>query len=215
MKRIYLLSTFALMLCSVMIWSCSQEETENIGKVYRYSPEEISKLRSMAEEYGIPEVRFRTESDEKLPTLNEMEETFMNFAKIKLSLCRPLEIEDSMQNRVSYVSKRSVIESFPTLSETMQIKSNVDYGVLTWVVSWTQYYSENSNKYLTPNVSLSVKYTLSDQMTRLNYYVKTSNSEYSIRGTELYLTSTFKIGRGISDFDVSYSEWVHPGFRPY
>ena len=215
MKLTYLFSTFALLVSGLVIWSCSQEETDDVMTVYRYSSEEIATLRSIAEEYGIPEVRFKVESKTQLPTINEMEETFRNFAMIKLSLRRPLEIEDSLGNKVSYVSKRSSIERFPTISETMKIKSNVDYGVLTWTVSWTQFFSETTNRYQVPNISLSVNYNLSEEMQRLNYYVKTSNSEYSIRGTELYVTCTFKIGKGISDFDVSYSEWVHPGFRPY
>ena len=215
MKRIYLLSTFALMLCGVMIWSCSQEETDDVPIVYRYSTEEITTLRSMADEYGIPEVRFKVESNELLPSIPEMEETFRHFAMIKSSFRRPMEMLDSVENNICYVSKRSVVDRFPTISETMKIKSTVDYGELTWNISWKQYFSQTNNKYECPIVSLSIGYSLSSEMQRLNYYIISSSSDYSIRGSELYVSCTCKIGRGISDMDVSYSRWVHPGFKPY
>ena len=79
MKLTYLFSTFVLLVSGLVIWSCSQEETDDVMTVYRYSPEEIATLRSMAEEYGIPNVKFITESESELPTMDEMKETMAQF----------------------------------------------------------------------------------------------------------------------------------------
>ena len=71
----------------ITIWSCSQDELgENGESVYRYTAEEIATLKTLAEEYGIPDVKFPTESNQHLNSMKEMEEIFKNIALIKSSI---------------------------------------------------------------------------------------------------------------------------------
>ena len=71
----------------ITIWSCSQDELDENGQpVYRYTAEEIATLKTMAEEYGIPDVKFPTESNQHLNSMKEMEEIFKNIALIKSSI---------------------------------------------------------------------------------------------------------------------------------
>lgn len=61
----------------ITIWSCSQDELDESGQpVYRYTAEEIATLKTLAEEYGIPDVVFDTSSKTRLLSTKEMEEIF-------------------------------------------------------------------------------------------------------------------------------------------
>lgn len=108
MKRIYLLSTFALMLCSVMIWSCSQEETENIGKVYRYSPEEIETIEKMKINYGIDINIPYTSNKSELPNLESVDELFKIISGLQQAMKRVEITSDTTATLTPNYIKRSL-----------------------------------------------------------------------------------------------------------
>ena len=190
MKRIYLLSTFALMLCGVMIWSCSQEETENIGKVYRYSPEEISKLRSMAEEYGIPEVRFITESEAELPTMDEMKEAFMMIASINMSACSDVELVDKNEEKMVF---RTKISSGPRILKRAAETNVVGFdaskfvsclGTNLWLtvtvsVSETTMKPGQLNPYPERTISVNASLELPEIYKMRGYYIQNEKTHWS------------------------------------
>ena len=197
MKRIYLLSTFALMLCGVMIWSCSQEETENIGKVYRYSPEEISKLRSMADEYGIPNVKFITVSATELPTMNEMKEAMYKFSLLKHSISMPMELVDSSSTNIVYQSKRVTFDRLRHKRASGGEGASQDFDVtvencratLSFNVHWTPIYKEGEiiDYSLTVSGSLELPIQLEPW-----YYYRNFKISYDKRPYEAIIPVTFK-----------------------
>lgn len=92
------IAAFIALMIGITVWSCSQDDIEDhCPRFYRYSSEEISTLRSIAEDYGVPDIRFITESPYPLPSMQEMETTFAEFAAIKQILARPLEVTDSTE----------------------------------------------------------------------------------------------------------------------
>ena len=99
MKLTYLFSTFALLVSGLVIWSCSQEETDDVMTVYRYSSEEIATLRSMAEEYNYPKEDLILESNMLLPTIDEYEKIMLIAHGIKESF-KDLEIIDCNINSI-------------------------------------------------------------------------------------------------------------------
>ncbi len=151
MKLTYLFSTFVLLVSGLVIWSCSQEETEDVMTVYRYSPEEIATLRSMAEEYGIPNVKFITESATELPTMNEMKEAMYKFSLLKHSISMPMELVDSSSTNIVYQSKRVTFDRLRTKRSSGEESSSIKFdvmvenwpAVLTYYISWVPVYTKD------------------------------------------------------------------------
>ena len=77
------IAMIAVALGGLIIWSCTQDEMENGQVTYRYSAEEIATLRAMAEKYGMPEVAFPTKSNQKLPSVEKMQNIFKMLALLK------------------------------------------------------------------------------------------------------------------------------------
>ena len=96
----------AVALGGLIIWSCTQDEMENGQVTYRYSAEEIATLRAMAEKYGVPNIKFITSSQFPLPSMKEMEQTFIEFAVIKQVVAQPLEVVDSTATSKIYKTKQ-------------------------------------------------------------------------------------------------------------
>lgn len=131
MKLTYLFSTFALLVSGLIIWSCSQEETEDFGKVYRYSPEEIATLRSMAEEYGIPNVKFITESEAELPTMDEMKEAFLMIASFNNLIGSDVEL--IKKDETTLIFKTKVLNQ-PRLLKRASESNSVGYDASKFVL---------------------------------------------------------------------------------
>lgn len=199
----------------IAVWSCSQDEIEgNEQPLYRYSASEIATLRSMAEQYGIPNVKFITESETELASMEEMETIFKNIALIKACVSAPMEIIDSTENEIIYQTRRMPFKRLETITETLNISNNISYGTLTWSVHWTQVY--DGNRYQCPSVSVGGQLSLSSEMERNGFHVGASNTSFSIRGSELYVTFTCEIMHYSSvTYVFETSRWIHPGFRAY
>ena len=92
----------------ITIWSCSQDDLleENGQPIYRYTEEEIATLKTLAEEYGIPDVVFDTSSKTKLLSIKEMEEIFKEMGAIKYSISAPMTVQDSTEQIITYVTQK-------------------------------------------------------------------------------------------------------------
>ena len=168
---------------------------------------------AMAEKYGVPEVVFETESGIPLPTLEEMEETFKNFGLIKASLTAQLEVIDSTSHSMVFKTKKIPFKRLSSISESMKTEREITYGTLIWNISWQQ--SVYNGSYQCPVVSATGTIEFSPEMQRLGYFTSNNRNFCSIRGTELYITFECQINYSRSHFNFAYSDWVHPGFRPY
>ena len=96
----------SMLLGTLIIGSCTQNEVENEQKIYRYSEEEIATLRSIAEKYGVSNIKFITSSQVPLPSIKEMEQTFIEFAVMKQIMAQPLETFDSTASSKILKTKR-------------------------------------------------------------------------------------------------------------
>ena len=187
MKVKVFIAMIAVALGGLIIWSCTQDEMENGQVTYRYSAEEIATLRAMAEKYGVPEVVFPTESSNKLLALKDMEDIFK--------------------------TKKIPFKRLSSISESMKTEREITYGTLIWNISWQQ--SVYNGSYQCPVVSATGTIEFSPEMQRLGYFTSNNRNFCSIRGTELYITFECQINYSRSHFNFAYSDWVHPGFRPY
>ena len=223
MKRIYLLSTFALMLCGVMIWSCSQEETENIGKVYRYSPEEISKLRSMAEEYNFPKEDLILESNMLLPSIDEYENIMLIARGINESF-KKLEIIDYNSNSIQlnninrFAVKRTLSSSMEysgSYSETFRENFNNlnlpnSFAYLDLKISWNNVSpTDNSLKDVDVQLNMELSSTLYDE----SFEIEEFNYSWEFFGSRaIKITYTYKIVNRIYPqtvkFKQGYPNWL-------
>ena len=101
------IAMIAVALGGLIIWSCTQDEMENGQVTYRYSAEEIATLRAMAEKYGMPEVAFPTKSNQKLPSVEKMQNIFKMLALLKANVSTSIVMTDSTANEVIY--KNSIV----------------------------------------------------------------------------------------------------------
>ena len=169
MKLTYLFSTFALLVSGLVIWSCSQEETDDVMTVYRYSSEEIATLRSMAEEYGIPNVKFITESAAELPTMDEMKEAFLMIAS--LNNISGSDVELVKKDETTLIFKTKVLNQ-PRLLKKAAESNSVGYdagkfvqtaGTHMWLnisVKVTENKDDNNNLNPKPGRQISVNASL-------------------------------------------------------
>ena len=157
--------------------------------------------------------KFETESGIPLPTLEEMEETFKNFGLIKASLTAQLEVIDSTSHSMVFKTKKIPFKRLSSISESMKTEREITYGTLIWNISWQQ--SVYNGSYQCPVVSATGTIEFSPEMQRLGYFTSNNRNFCSIRGTELYITFECQINYSRSHFNFAYSDWVHPGFRPY
>ena len=202
----------------ITIWSCSQDELDESGQpVYRYTAEEIATLKTMAEEYGIPDVKFPTESNQHLNSMKEMEEIFKNIALIKSSISRPIETTQIAENQIIYKNKNIPFKrNLEPIAETLKSTTNTAYGTITWTVKWSQSVSTSTGRYTVPSVSVNASLSLSPMMEQNGFHVGASNTSSSIRGTELYVTFECEIMHYSSvTYVLTSSQWLHPGFRSY
>ena len=197
MKLTYLFSTFVLLVSGLVIWSCSQEETDDVMTVYRYSPEEIATLRSMAEEYGIPNVKFITESESELPTMDEMKETMYKFSLLKHSISMPMELVDSSSTNIVYQNKRVTFDRLRHKRASGGEGASQDFDVtvencratLSFNVHWTPIYKEGEiiDYSLTVSGSLELPIQLEPW-----YYYRNFKISYDKRPYEAIIPVTFK-----------------------
>ena len=142
-----------------------------------------------------------------------MEETFKNFGLIKASLTAQLEVIDSTSNSMVFKTKKIPFKRLSSISESMKTEREITYGTLIWNISWQQ--SVYNGSYQCPAVSATGTIEFSPEMQRLGYFTSNNRNFCSIRGTELYITFECQINYSRSHFNFAYSDWVHPGFRPY
>ena len=154
-KQIKVAATaFIALTGGLTIWSCSQDELDDFGQpIYRYTAEEIATLRSLAEDYGVPEVKFVTESNEELPCIQEVEETIKLFGAIKYSLSTALECEDSISSTFVYRTetkpfpRRQIKRASGGESTTSELKTTVDVesypATLTIHATWVPVYQHD------------------------------------------------------------------------
>ena len=208
------IAMIAVALGGLIIWSCTQDEMENEQATYRYSAEEIATLRAMAEKYGVPEVAFPTKSNQKLPSVEKMQNIFKMLALLKANVSTSIVMTDSTANEVIYKNSNLPIKRIKSLSESVTETPQIAYGTLTWKINWTQ--SVYNGSYQAPTVSVNASLELSPEMIRQGFHVGASNSYCSIRGTEIYATFECEIMHHSSvTYVLTTSEWFHPGFRPY
>ena len=107
-KQIKVAATaFIALAGGLTIWSCSQDELDDFGQpIYRYTAEEIATLNSLADEYGLKDVRFITESDTPLPPLKEMKDLFK---ELKLMVLGLVERIKKKQKQLSICSKKYLL----------------------------------------------------------------------------------------------------------
>lgn len=91
---------------TLIIDSCPQNEVENEQNIYSYSEEEIATLRSIAEKYGVSNIKFITSSQVPLPSIKKMEQTFIEYAVMKQIMAQSLETVDSTASSKILKTKR-------------------------------------------------------------------------------------------------------------
>lgn len=129
---------------TLIIDSCPQNEVENEQKIYRYSEEEIATLRSIAEKYGVSNIKFITSSQVPLPSIKEMEQTFIEFAVMKQIMAQPLETVDSTASSKILKTKR--------MPQTRIIKTSPEFS--TNSIDLSRYINAlNENMWLTLKVT--------------------------------------------------------------
>lgn len=215
MKKVKVfIAMIAVALGGLIIWSCTQDEMENGQITYRYSAEEIATLRAMAEKYGVPEVVFPIKSNQKLPSVEKMQNIFKTLALLKTNVSTSIVMTDSTANEVIYKNSPLPFKRIKSLSESFNETTQIAYGTLTWKINWSQ--SVYNGSYQAPTVSVNASLELSPEMIRQGFHVGASNSYCSIRGTEIYATFECEIMHHSSvTYVLTTSEWFHPGFRPY
>lgn len=216
-KQIKVAATaFIALTGGLTIWSCSQDELDDFGQpIYRYTAEEIATLNSLADEYGLKDVRFITESDTPLPPLKEMKDLFKEFASIQASLSTPLEVTDSTENSISFSNQVRPFKRIKGISETLTEERKITYGTLVWTIYWQQSVYDDG-VYQCPVVDATTRINFSTEYLLGEYHSYDHCNFCSIRGSELYITFTCRIGvSNTASFEFEYSDWVHPGFRPY
>ncbi len=119
-------TAFIALMGGLTIWSCSQDELDDLQPdFYRYTPEEIATLRSLAEDYGVPDIKFATESPYPLPSIQEMEKTFAEFSTIQQIINQPFETIDSTAN---FKELRTKPILYPRLTRSRGESSSKDLG---------------------------------------------------------------------------------------
>ena len=119
-------TAFIALMGGLTIWSCSQDELDDLQPdFYRYTPEEIATLRSLAEDYGVPDIKFATESPYPLPSIQEMEKTFAEFSTIQQIINQPFETIDSTAN---FKKLRTKPILYPRLTRSRGESSSKDLG---------------------------------------------------------------------------------------
>lgn len=108
MKLTYLFSTFVLLVSGLVIWSCSQEETEDVMMVYRYSPEEIETIEKMKIDYGVDINIPYTSNNSKLPDLESVDELFKIILGLQQSMKRVEITSDTTATLTPNYIKRSL-----------------------------------------------------------------------------------------------------------
>ena len=108
MKLTYLFSTFVLIVSGLVIWSCSQEETDDVMTVYRYSPEEIETIEKMKIDYGIDINIPYTSNNSKLPDLESVDELFKIISGLQQSMKRVEITSDTTATLTPNYIKRSL-----------------------------------------------------------------------------------------------------------
>ena len=108
MKLTYLFSTFVLLVSGLVIWSCSQEETDDVMTVYRYSPEEIETIEKMKIDYGIDINIPYTSNNSKLPDLESVDELFKIISGLQQSMKRVEITSDTTATLTPNYIKRSL-----------------------------------------------------------------------------------------------------------
>ena len=186
------IAAFIALMIGITVWSCSQDDIEDhCPRFYRYSSEEISTLRSIAEDYGVPDIRFITESPYPLPSMQEMETTFAEFAAIKQILARPLEVTDSAggiktleTKPISFIrTKQSQPE---TSSESIDL-SRMIYAFgqhlnLTLTVSVT---TDKKKPNSAPKISVCGNLELPNGTSNITYKKKDEKTSYSLNGSNI------------------------------
>ena len=186
-----------IILSGIAVWSCNQDETEGSGQpLYRYSANEIATLHSMAEQYGIPNVKFITESEMELPSIKEMEEIFGTFAAMHQIGTFPMEIIDSTQNSVTYKTKPSTFKRLQKKAPEAGTSNTIDLSQYVSAVGtnlWLQ---------LTVNVK-EITFPYPKTEITISAYLETPSSNYSVTNTE-----TSWQYAGPNNITVSYSAKV-------
>lgn len=171
----------------ITIWSCSQDELgENGQSVYRYTAEEIATLKTLAEEYGIPDVTFDRMSETELPSIKEMEKVFKEMACIIQALSAPMEIKDSTLTSFIYSSAKSNTPrikykraSGGEISYSDDVFVNYHYTTIYLYVFWSR--DEVTNKvniYVKGKIDLPIGYEARNVI--INYPVTPSSSSVSV-----------------------------------
>lgn len=213
--------TLTILISSIIIWNCNQDEEFNNDGIYRYSTTEIATLHSMAEKYGIPEVKFITESSTPLPSLDEMEETFKTFAAIKALSSWPMEITDSTEHSVTYRSKNTPYTRIQ--KRNLETSNSYDFSKFVsaintnlWLsVTVTKTVTNNNNKTPVTSYSASVSLKLPDE----SYFTKNSKTDVTANGSNINISYKCDIcKKGYTDNGTmvatvvetfSYDETVH------
>ena len=142
---------------------------DDVMTVYRYSSEEIATLRSMAEEYGIPNVKFITESAAELPTMDEMKEAFLMIAS--LNNISGSDVELVKKDETTLIFKTKVLNQ-PRLLKKAAESNSVGYdagkfvqtaGTHMWLnisVKVTENKDDNNNLNPKPGRQISVNASL-------------------------------------------------------
>ena len=185
-------TAFIALMGGLTIWSCSQDELDDLQPdFYRYTPEEIATLRSLAEDYGVPDIKFATESPYPLPSIQEMENTFAEFSTIKQIINQPFETIDSTAN-VKKLRTKMILH--PRVIRSRGESSNKDLGQFvtvfstsTWL-SLTLTISENKYSDVAPQVSLTANLEL-PKPTKENHIFEKENEKAVVNWVAVNMAS--------------------------
>ena len=176
-------TAFIALMGGLTIWSCSQDELDDLQPdFYRYTPEEIATLRSLAEDYGVPDIKFATESPYPLPSIQEMEKTFAEFSTIQQIINQPFETIDSTAN---FKELRTKPILYPRLTRSRGESSSKDLGQFVTAFGtniWLDLkltITESQHSDVEPNISLTAKLHLPKTIDG-NYYLKKEKEEASV-----------------------------------
>lgn len=191
-KQIKVAATaFIALAGGLTIWSCSQDELDDFGQpIYHYTAEEIATLRSLAEDYGVPNIQFQSQSETPLLPFKEMEKTIKTMGAINSLSQWPMTEEfDSVQNTIVFKSRNLPYARLPQLNIEQSTKDYIFDGFISEIGTGAYMYLKVSittttaidgslNPYPIPQVTITAKLELPTDYQAHGYGIKDEKTTY-------------------------------------
>ncbi len=218
--KTYLIILATIFIGGAFIWSCSQNDMDGERSIYHYSADQLVKIQLLAEQYGVSDVKFPKESETRLPSMEEIEEIFRNFAVIKNMLSQPLEIIQQDENHIQFRTRRSLAHKRLTGDEGVYFTGSQDKSHfceisvgqekytcwLNVLVSWE---NTNATDFDTRNkVSIKTEFEIAPTLDSSKYYVSNESSPWHWEGASTIVINYSATINSSNGFVYTYEEKI-------